>query len=318
MRRFSELSEREILALAVALEEEHGRIYAEYATGLTESYPASAKVFTEMAEEENEHRRWLIDLFREKFGEHIPLVRRQDVAGFVRHEPIWMVRPLGLDKVRTQAVAIETETRQFYRSALERTSDASVRKLLGDLVAAEEKHVSLAQQLGESELTADAKLSEAATEKRAFVLQYVQPGLTGLIDGSVSTLAPIFAAAFATHNTWQTFLVGMAASIGAGISMGIAEAMSDDGYISGRGHPWMRGAITGFMTALGGLGHTLPYLIADFWTATGIAGVVVLIELWIIAWIRARYMETKFMRAAFEVVLGGLIVFAVGILIGSA
>ncbi len=318
MRRFSELSEREILALAIALEEEHGRIYAEYATGLTESYPASAKVFTEMAEEENEHRRWLIDLFRQKFGEHIPLVRRQDVAGFVRHEPIWMVRPLGLDKVRTQAEAIETETRQFYRSALERTSDASVRKLLGDLVAAEEKHVSLAQQLGESELTADAKLSEAATEKRAFVLQYVQPGLTGLIDGSVSTLAPIFAAAFATHNTWQTFLVGMAASIGAGISMGIAEAMSDDGYISGRGHPWMRGTITGIMTAIGGLGHTLPYLITDFWTATGIAGVVVLIELWVIAWIRARYMETKFMRAAFEVVLGGLIVFAVGILIGSA
>lgn len=318
MRRFSELSEREILALAVALEEEHGRIYAEYATGLAESYPASAKVFTEMAEEENEHRRWLIELFQKKFGEHIPLVRRQDVAGFVRHEPIWMVRPLGLDKVRTQAEAIENETRQFYRSALERTSDASIRKLLGDLVAAEEKHVSLAQQLGESELTAGAKLSEAATEKRAFVLQYVQPGLTGLIDGSISTLAPIFAAAFATHNTWQTFLVGMAASIGAGISMGIAEAMSDDGYISGRGHPWMRGAITGFMTALGGLGHTLPYLISDFWTATGIAGVVVVIELWIIAWIRARYMETKFMRAAFEVVLGGLIVFAVGILIGSA
>ncbi len=318
MRRFSELSEREILALAVALEEEHGRIYAEYATGLAESYPASAKVFTEMAEEENEHRRWLIDLFRQKFGEHIPLVRRQDVAGFVRHEPIWMVRPLGLDKVRTQAEAIENETRQFYRSALERTSDASVRKLLGDLVAAEEKHVSLAHQLGETELTADAKLTEAATEKRAFVLQYVQPGLTGLIDGSISTLAPIFAAAFATHNTWQTFLVGMAASIGAGISMGIAEAMSDDGYISGRGHPWMRGAITGLMTALGGLGHTLPYLISDFWTATAIAGVVVLIELWVIAWIRARYMETKFMRAAFEVVLGGLIVFAVGILIGSA
>ncbi len=318
MRRFSELSEREILALAIALEEEHGRIYAEYATGLAESYPASAKVFSEMAEEENEHRRWLIELFQKKLGEHIPLVRRQDVAGFVRHEPIWMVRPLGLDKVRTQAEAIENETRQFYRSALERTSDASIRKLLGDLVAAEEKHVSLAQQLGESELTASAKLSEAATEKRAFVLQYVQPGLTGLIDGSISTLAPIFAAAFATHNTWQTFLVGMAASIGAGISMGIAEAMSDDGYISGRGHPWMRGAITGFMTALGGLGHTLPYLISDFWTATGIAGVVVVIELWIIAWIRARYMETKFMRAAFEVVLGGLIVFAVGILIGSA
>ena len=236
----------------------------------------------------------------------------------MRHEPIWMVRPLGLDKVRAQAEAIERETQQFYRSALERTEDASIRKLLGDLVAAEDKHVSLAHELGETELTAGAKATEAATERRAFVLQYVQPGLTGLIDGSVSTLAPIFAAAFATHNTWQTFLVGMAASVGAGISMGFAEAMADDGLISGRGHPWVRGAITGLMTALGGLGHTLPYLITDFWTATSIAGAVVLVELWIIAWIRARYMDTRFLRAAFEVVLGGLIVFAVGIVIGSA
>jgi rubrerythrin len=285
---------------------------------LAENYPASAKVFTEMAEEENEHRRWLITLFQRKFGDHIPLIRRQDVAGFVRHEPIWMVRPLGLDKVRAQAEQIEKETRQFYRSAIESTTDASTRKLLGDLAAAEDKHVSIAQQLSETGLTADVKEEEAATERRAFVLQYVQPGLTGLIDGSVSTLAPIFAAAFATHNTWQTFLVGLAASVGAGISMGIAEAMADDGMISGRGHPWLRGGITGLMTALGGLGHTLPYLIPNFWTATSISAVVVLIELWIIAWVRARYMDTKFLRAAFEVVLGGLVVFVVGILIGSA
>jgi erythrin-vacuolar iron transport family protein len=318
MPRFAELTEREILALAISLEEEHGRIYADYAAGLTESFPASAKVFSDMAEEENEHRRWLIDLFRQKFGEHIPLIRRQDVAGFVRHEPIWMVRPLGLEKVRAQAEAIESETRKFYSAALERTSDASIRKLLGDLVAAEEKHVSMAHDLGETSLTEDVKAREADTERRAFVLQYVQPGLTGLIDGSVSTLAPIFAAAFATHNTWQTFLVGMAASVGAGISMGIAEAMSDDGLISGRGHPWMRGGITGLMTALGGLGHTLPYLITDFKTATTLSIIVVLIELWIIAWIRARYMDTRFLRAACEVVVGGLIVFAVGILIGSA
>ena len=318
MRRFSDLDEREILALAIALEEEHGRIYAEYATGLIEAYPSSAKVFTEMADEENEHRRWLIDLFQKKFGEHIPLIRRQDISGFVRHEPIWMIRPLGLEKVRAQAEAIERETRQFYRSALDRTTDASTRKLLGDLIAAEDKHVSHAQNLEETELTPGAVATEAETERRAFVLQYVQPGLTGLIDGSVSTLAPIFAAAFATHNTWQTFLVGMAASIGAGVSMGIAEAMADDGMISGRGHPWMRGAITGLMTALGGLGHTLPYLISDFWTATAVAGTVVLVELWLIAWIRARYMDTKFLRAAFEVVVGGLIVFAVGIAIGNA
>jgi erythrin-vacuolar iron transport family protein len=318
MRRFSELDDREILALAVSLEEEHGRIYAEYAAGLAETYPASAKLFTEMADEENEHRRWLIELFRKQYGEHIPLIRRQDVSGFVRHEPLWMVRPLGLDKVRGQAQAIERETRQFYISALDRTTDAATRKLLGDLVAAEDKHVSHAQHVGEKELTLDARQSEAQTEHRAFVLQYVQPGLTGLIDGSVSTLAPIFAAAFATQNTWQTFLVGMAASIGAGVSMGIAEAMADDGMISGRGHPWMRGAITGAMTALGGLGHTLPYLIPNFWTATGISAAVVVVELWLIAWIRARYMDTKFLRAAGEVVLGGLVVFAVGILIGSA
>lgn len=318
MPRFSDLKESEVLALAISLEEEHGRIYADYAAGLKETFPASAKIFAEMAEEENVHRRWLIDLFSQKFGEHIPLIRRQDVQGFVRHEPIWMVRPLGLEKVRAQAEAIEDETRNFYRMALERSSDASIRKLLGDLVAAEEKHVSIAHELGQSELTADVRAQEADAERRAFVLQYVQPGLTGLIDGSVSTLAPIFAAAFATHNTWQTFLVGLAASVGAGISMGIAEAMADDGLISGRGHPWVRGGITGLMTSLGGLGHTLPFLITDFKTAITISIIVVLVELWIIAWVRARYMDTKFLRAAFEVVVGGLIVFGVGILIGSA
>jgi erythrin-vacuolar iron transport family protein len=300
-RSIADLSERELLALAIGLEEEHGRIYAEYAHGLLGNYPASAKIFADMAGEENEHRRWLIDLYLQKFGEHIPLIRRQDVRGFVRHDPIWMVQPLGLDRVRDQAEAIERETRQFYRSALERTQDASIRKLLGDLIAAEDEHVSLAHQLTETKLTPDVKMTEARTERRAFVLQYVQPGLNGLIDGSISSLAPIFAAAFATHNPWQTFLVGMAASIGAGISMGIAEAMSDDGLISGRGHPWMRGGITGLMTTVGGLGHTLPYLIQDFWTA-----------------IRARYMDTPFWRASLEVVLGGLIVFAVGIFIGSS
>ncbi len=318
MRRFSDLSEREILALAISLEEEHGRIYTEYAEGLKESYPASARIFTKMGEEENEHRRWLIALFQQKFGDHIPLIRRHDVAGFVRHEPIWMVRPLGLEKVRAQAEDIERETRNFYRSSLERTSDAAIRKLLGDLAVIEDRHVRMAHQLNEDEITDDVKTSEAHAERRAFVLQYVQPGLTGLIDGSISTLAPIFAAAFATQNTWQTFLVGMAASVGAGISMGIAEAMADDGMISGRGHPWVRGAITGVMTAVGGLGHTLPYLIPEFWTATAVAAFVVLVELWLIAWIRARYMDTKFVRAASEVVLGGLVVFAVGILIGSA
>jgi rubrerythrin len=318
LRQFADLNEREILALAISLEEEHGRIYADYADGLKESFPASAAVFSDMAVEENEHRRMLIDLFRSKFGEHIPLIRRQDVKGFVHHEPIWMVRPLGLDRVRKQAEAIEYETRRFYERALEQTTGAGVRKLLGDLAAAERTHESLAERLEQQHLTPDAQRAESEARHRMFVLQVVQPGLAGLMDGSVSTLAPLFAAAFATHATWQTFLVGLAASIGAGISMGFAEALSDDGSLTGRGHPWLRGSITGLMTAVGGLGHTLPYLIGDFWTATTLSAVVVLIELWAIAYIRAKYMDTRFLQAAFEVVVGGLIVFAAGILIGNA
>ncbi|HUJ36160.1 MAG TPA: ferritin family protein [Hyphomicrobium sp.] len=318
MRNFADLSEQEILALAVSLEEEDARVYLEYAHGLAEHYPASAKVFTDMAAEENEHRRRLIELYRARFGEHIPLIRRQDVRGFVQHKPIWMVRPLGLDKVRHQAEEREFETRQFYERAAERATDAGVRKLLGDLAAAEAGHESLAQKLGEKHLTRESRASEAEVQRRMFVLQIVQPGLAGLMDGSVSTLAPLFAAAFATMNTWQTFLVGLAASVGAGISMGFAEALSDDGTLTGRGHPWLRGGVTGLMTSVGGIGHTLPYLISNFRVATGIAVSVVLIELWAIAWIRSRYMDTRFLRAAFEVVVGGLIVFAAGILIGSA
>jgi rubrerythrin len=317
-KSFADLTEREILALAISLEEEHARIYADYADGLKENFPASAKVFTEMAEEENEHRRRLIELFRQKFGDHIPLIRRNDVRGFVTHEPLWMVRPLGLDKVRKQAEAMEFETRRFYERAIERATDASIRKLLGDLAAAERSHISLAQQLGSEFLTPGAVAAEEETRRRMFVLQIVQPGLAGLMDGSVSTLAPLFAAAFATHSTWETFLVGMAASVGAGVSMGFAEALSDDGQLTGRGHPLLRGIITGAMTTLGGVGHTLPYLISDFWTATSLAIAIVLIELWAIAWIRARYMDTKFLRAALEVVVGGLIVFGAGVLIGNA
>jgi erythrin-vacuolar iron transport family protein len=318
MRRFDDLDQREVLALAISLEEEHGRIYADYAAGLSNDYPASAKIFRELGQEENGHRRWLIDIFRRKFGNHIPLVRRQDVSGFVRHDPIWMIRPLGIEKVRRQAEEIEEETRSFYEAALKRASDAEIRKLLGDLIAAESQHIGIAQHIADVELTSEAKADEAQVARRSFVLQYVQPGLTGLIDGSISTLAPIFAAAFATHNTWQTFLVGIAASVGAGISMAFAEALSDDGQISGRGHPWLRGSVTGAMTAIGGLGHTLPYLIPDFRTATTIAIAVVFVELWVIAGIRSRFMETRFWRAALEVVVGGLIVFAVGVLIGNA
>jgi rubrerythrin len=318
MKAFSELTEQEILALAISAEEEDARIYADYAEGLKADFPASAKVFTEMAAEENEHRRQLIELHRAKFGEHIPLIRRHDVRGFARHEPLWIVRPLGLDRVRKQAEIMEFEARRFYERALTRASDAGVRKLLGDLAEAERSHITLAQRLGAQHLTPSAQRAEEETRRRMFVLQIVQPGLAGLMDGSVSTLAPLFAAAFATHDTWQTFLVGMAAAVGAGISMGFAEALSDDGELTGRGHPLLRGFITGLMTAIGGIGHALPYLIGQFRMATSLAVLVVLIELWAIAWIRARYMDTKFLRAAFEVVVGGLIVFAAGILIGNA
>ena len=318
MKAFSDLTEQEILALAISAEEEDRRIYADYADGLKVAYPASAQVFSEMAEEEDEHRRRLIETYRQKFGEHIPLIRRQDVRGFIKHEPLWMMRPLGLDRVRKHAEAMEFEARRFYERAMTRATDAGIRKLLGDLAAAEGSHISLAQRLGTQLLTPDAKAAEDETRRRTFILQVVQPGLAGLMDGSVSTLAPLFAAAFATHGTWQTFLVGMAASVGAGISMGFAEALSDDGELTGRGHPWLRGAITGLMTTVGGIGHTLPYLIGDFTVATTLAIAVVLIELWVIAWIRARYMDTRFLRAAFEVVVGGLIVFGAGVLIGSA
>ena len=318
MKQFAQLADREILALAISVEEEHARIYRDYAEGLKENFPASAKVFIELAEEEDEHRGWLIDLYREKFGEHIPLIRPQDVKGFVQHRPLWLVRPLGLDAVRRQAEEIEYETRLFYEKAVTRTTDAATRKLLGDLAAAERDHESLAERLTELHLTGSARDEEEQTRQRMFVLQVVQPGLAGLMDGSVSTLAPLFAAAFATHNTWETFLVGMAASVGAGISMGFAEALSDDGSLTGRGKPWIRGVITGLMTTIGGVGHTIPYLIGDFTIATTIAILVVMVELWVIAWIRARYMDTRFLRAAFEVVVGGLIVFAAGVLIGSA
>jgi erythrin-vacuolar iron transport family protein len=318
VKQFGELSEREILALAITMEEQDARIYRDYADGLSESFPASAQVFLGMAAEEDEHRRWLIELYRERFGEHIPLIRTEDVRGLMRHKPLWLVRPLGLDAVRQQAETIEQEARRFYERAQSRATHAATRKLLGDLAAAEQGHVAAADKLGEKHLTRTAREEEEATRQRLFVLQIIQPGLAGLMDGSVSTLAPLFAAAFATHSSWETFLVGLAASVGAGVSMGFAEALSDDGSLTGRGTPWIRGAITGMMTAIGGIGHTIPYLLGNFQLATSIAILVVMVELWVIAWIRARYMDTPFLRAAFEVVLGGLIVFAAGVLIGNA
>ena len=319
MKRFAELSEQEILALAISSEDEDSRIYRGFAEGLREPFPASAKVFDEMADEEVRHRTMLFDMYREKFGEYLPLIRRQDVRGFVHHsKPLWLMRPLGLDEVRKFAARMEYEAERFYRRAAETARDISIRKLLLELAEIEADHETLAQKLGETILTTDARAKEDETERRMFVLQYVQPGLAGLMDGSVSTLAPLFAAAFATHHTWETFLVGLAASVGAGISMAFAEALSDDGSLTGRGTPWIRGSITGLMTAIGGLGHTLPYLIPDFWTATILAIIVVVIELAAISWIRHRYMDTSLLGAAFQVMVGGALVFIAGILIGSS
>ena len=319
MKRFAELSEQEILALAISSEDEDSRIYRGFAEGLREPFPASAKVFDEMADEEVRHRTMLFDMYREKFGEYLPLIRRQDVRGFVHHsKPLWLMRPLGLDEVRKFAARMEYEAERFYRRAAETARDISIRELLLKLAEIESEHETLAQKLGETILTSDARAKEDETERRMFVLQYVQPGLAGLMDGSVSTLAPLFAAAFATHHTWETFLVGLAASVGAGISMAFAEALSDDGSLTGRGTPWIRGSITGLMTAIGGLGHTLPYLIPDFWTATVLAIIVVVVELAAISWIRHRYMDTSLLGAAFQVMVGGALVFIAGILIGSS
>lgn len=312
MKSFGSLSEQEILALAITLEEEDARIYDDIAEGLKSTFPAQANEFLEMRAEEDVHRHRLLDLYKSKFGNHIPLIRRQDVRGFVERKPSWLMRPLKISAVRKMSEQMELETRRFYEKAAKKTTDARIRQLLGDLASEEQKHVLTAQSL---EAAAD-KEAEQTAQNRLFLLQIVQPSLVGLMDGSVSTLAPLFAAAFATHNSFETFLIGLAAAIGAGISMGFAEALSDDGTLTGRGHPWMRGTITGLMTALGGLGHTLPYLIPDVYTATVIAVIVVLIELFAIAWIRHKYMDTPISTAVFQVVIGGILVFLSGVIIG--
>ena len=323
MKNFADLTEREVLAVAISSEEEDSRIYMTFAEDLAERYPESAKLFEQMAEEERTHRHMLLELYEKRFGPHLPPIRRDNVKGFLRRRPIWLTKNLSLDAIRKEVGTMEFEAERFYVKAAEQAQDVGVRRLLGDLAEAEKGHEKTAAKLTDEILKPDVRAEEDETRRRVFVLQYVQPGLAGLMDGSVSTLAPLFAAAFATHQNFQTFLVGLAASIGAGISMGFAEALSDDGSLTGRGSPWLRGLTCGFMTALGGLGHTMPYLVPDswnnaFWIATAIAGVVVFIELWAIAFIRARYMDTPFLQAVFQIVLGGVIVLGVGILIGGA
>ncbi|MGI4744466.1 MAG: iron exporter MbfA [Janthinobacterium lividum] len=317
MRKFDELSEAEILALAIASEEEDGRVYADFSHQLRENYPDSASIFTEMAVEEQEHRQRLIDLYASRFGDHIPMVRRQDIAGFVQRRAPWQVQRQGIEAMRRHARQMELDAARFYRQAASRSSDAAIRKLLGDLAMAEDAHEQAAGAIELKRLPASKREIEDDDARRRFVLQVVQPGLVGLMDGSVSTLAPVFAAAFATHLPWNAFLVGIAASVGAGISMGFAEALSDDGKLSGRGAPLLRGVICGLMTTLGGIGHTLPFLISNFNNALVVAGIVVVIELAIISWIRWRYQDTPLLSAAIQILFGGGLVFAAGVLIGS-
>lgn len=317
-KNFKDLSEREILALAIQLEEEDSRVYDDFAEGLRETYPATAKQFDEMQAEENRHRQWLIEMHRQRFGEHIPLIRRQDVKGFIERKPVWLVRPLGIATVRKQVEIMELETRRFYEHALAKVSDASTRKLLGDLAEVERQHSAFAESLEQKQVASGERAEEDKTQRRMFVLQIIQPGLAGLIDGSVSTLAPIFAAAFATRESRAALLVGLAASVGAGISMAFTEALSDDGSLTGRGRPYVRGVVTGLMTAVGGLGHSLPFLIPTFHLAFVVAAIVVAVELVAISYVRHRYMDTPLFSSAFLAIVGGAAVFAVGILIGSS
>lgn len=318
MKKFEELTEREVLALAIALEEEDERVYADFSEGLRQDYPATASMFDGMREEESGHRRRLLELYQKKFGDHIPMIRRQDVKGFLERKSVWLLRPLNLEKVRAQAELMEAESKRFYQTAARRSSDVALRQLLGDLAAEERRHEARAEELEATHVPGGVEREEAETQRRIFLLQVVQPGLAGLMDGSVSTLAPLFAAAFATKDSWQTLLVGLAAAIGAGISMGFAEAMSDNGSLTGRGNPLLRGVICGVMTAAGGLGHAVPFLLPDFRTAAASAAAVVVVELALIVWIRNRYMGTPLLSATLQVVVGGLLVFGAGILIGSS
>jgi rubrerythrin len=323
MKTFSDLTEREVLAIAIASEEEDSRIYVTFAEDLRDRYPGTAAIFEQMADEERGHRHRLLEMYESRFGQHLPPIRREHVSGLLHRRPIWLVKNLPLDTIRKEVESMEQQASLFYSRAAEHAQDVGVRRLLGDLAEEEKSHESLAEKLTDQILSPDARAAEDKAGRRTFVLQYVQPGLAGLMDGSVSTLAPLFAAAFATHHNWQTFVVGLAASLGAGISMAFAEALSDDGSVTGRGSPWVRGAVCGVMTAIGGLGHSIPYLVPDawpnaFWIATGIAAIVVFFELWAIAFIRARYMDTPFLRAVFQVVLGGIIVLGIGVLIGAS
>src|SRR5208337_4253372 len=305
-RSFKDLSPAEVLALAISLEEEDSRILQEFARLLRPNYPKAAAELDAMRGEEDGHRHRLVDVFRRRHGEEIPLINRDDIKGFVRRGSISSIQPWDVARIRSYVALMELETGRFYSKAAATTSDAELRQLLGDLAEEERHHEARSAGLAPEGQPHDEHAAEARVARQLFVMQVIQPGLVGLMDGSVSTLAPLFAAAFATRSTFPTFLVGLAAAVGAAISMGFAEALSDDGSLTGRGRPYLRGVVCGLMTFAGAIGHALPYLIPSFWPATSVATGVVGIELILIAWIRNHYMDSPFLPTIIQVLGGGI------------
>ena len=316
-KKFQDLNDNEILSLAIDSLEEDIKLYDEYSSHFLINYPVTSKMFKQMSILKNKNRKKLVELHKKKFGETLSITDQKEIANYFKRKPEWLVIKNSIEKVRNEIVEMETLSAQFYNSFAKKSQNIEIRNLLIDLASMCREQKDNAKLILLNAQKSRSAKEEVTKDKRQFILTWVQPGLAGLMDGSVSTLAPIFATAFATKDSHTTLLVGLAASIGAGISMGFTEAVHDDGVISGRGSPIKRGFASGIMTTIGGLGHALPYLITDFYVATVIAMFFVLVELWAIAWIQAKYMEIKFTKAVFQVVFGGSLVLAAGILIGG-
>tara|TARA_B000000532_G_scaffold4550_1_gene3646 strand:+ start:605 stop:1579 length:975 start_codon:yes stop_codon:yes gene_type:complete len=316
-KKFQDLNDNEILSLAIDNLEEDIKLYDEYSSHFLINYPVTSKMFKQMSILKNKNRKKLVELHKKKFGESLSITNQKEIANYFKRKPEWLVIKNSIEKVRNEIIEMETMSAQFYNSFAKKSQNIEIRNLLIDLAIMSREQKDNAKLILLNAQKSRSAKEEVTKDKRQFILTWVQPGLAGLMDGSVSTLAPIFATAFATKDSHTTLLVGLAASIGAGISMGFTEAVHDDGVISGRGSPIKRGFASGIMTTIGGLGHALPYLISDFYVATVIAMFFVLVELWAIAWIQAKYMEIKFTKAVFQVVFGGSLVLAAGILIGG-
>ena len=316
-KKFQDLNDNEILSLAIDSLEEDIKLYDEYSSHFLINYPETSKMFKQMSILKNKNRKKLVELHKKKFGETLNITNQKEIANYFKRKPEWLVIKNSIEKVRNEIIEMETLSAKFYNSFAKKSQNIEIRNLLIDLALMSREQKDNAKLILLNAQKSRSAKEEVTRDKRQFILTWVQPGLAGLMDGSVSTLAPIFATAFATKDSHTTLLVGLAASIGAGISMGFTEAVHDDGVISGRGSPIKRGFASGIMTTIGGLGHALPYLISDFYVATVIAMFFVLVELWAIAWIQAKYMEIKFTKAVFQVVFGGSLVLAAGILIGG-